>query len=94
MNITSAIAAAAVLFAAQASAQEAPSPERKPILVQGEKQDGGEEKKVCTRSAATGSIMPKRVCRTVRTMNKEEEQAQHSLERMRPVAASGISDPG
>jgi invasion protein IalB len=72
--------AVAVLLCASAAAyaadETAPSPA--PSEAQQEK-----PKKVCRTETATGSVMPKRVCRTPEQVEAEQEAAQRTLDHNR-----------
>jgi len=46
-----------------------------PIVVEGEK-----EKKICRTESSTGSIMPRRVCRTASEVARQQEEAQRQLD--------------
>jgi hypothetical protein len=65
-------AASAVASAAQA---DTPTPD---IVVEGEVPK--ERRRVCEMETVTGSIMPKRVCRTVAQIEEDERIARESLE--------------
>lgn len=41
------------------------------------------ERKICTRETDTGSIVPKRVCRTVSEAQQANAQSVHDLEQMK-----------
>ena len=51
------------------------------IVVEGELPD--EKRKVCEVRTSTGSIMPKRVCRTVAQIERDQRAALESMERSR-----------
>lgn len=53
------------------------------ITITGERPDEKEKKMVCRRSAATGSIMSKRVCRTQADWDRITEKSIADVERMR-----------
>ena len=60
------------------SGEQAPTEEVKP-----EKQ-----RKVCRTETATGSVMPKRVCRTVAQMEEEQRNAERFREQQNRMGAS------
>ena len=62
------------------------------ILVEGQKEAAKKNRKVCVREASLGSIMPKRVCRTVGEIDANAEGSQQALDRMRPATASGLGE--
>jgi len=49
------------------------------------------ERKICTRETETGSIVPKRVCRTVSEAQQANAQAIHDLEQMKTATQHGGS---
>ena len=46
------------------------------------------ERKVCRSETATGSVMPKRVCRTVAQMEEDERNAEQFRDRQNRMGAS------
>lgn len=52
-----------------------PAPEDENIVVKG--------KKICERRVETGSIVPRRVCRTPEEVAAEQERSQRTLDRLR-----------
>lgn len=60
------------------SGKPADSPDAPPILVEGQA-----EKKICRMESSTGSIMPKRVCRTLAQMEEQQEAARMLKEQVR-----------
>jgi len=58
-----------------AAAEDPPEGE---IIVEGEVPE--ERRRVCETTTTTGSIMPKRVCRTVAQIEEDERTARESLE--------------
>lgn len=89
IRLTIAIALAALPLPALAQAGEAaaapsteadtppgePAPEGEDIVVKG--------KKICERRVETGSIVPRRVCRTPEEVAAEQERGQRTLDRLR-----------
>ena len=73
------LAVLAIAGAVPASAQDADSsqPTEKPV----------KEKKICKSETGTGSIMPKRTCRTKAEWNALTEQSRDNLERTQKVDA-------
>lgn len=70
------LAVLALAAAAPASAQDdanAPRPAEKPV----------KEKKICKSETGTGSIMPKRTCRTKAEWDELTEQSKANLDRTR-----------
>ena len=58
-----------------AAAEDTPTPD---IIVEGEVPK--EQRRVCEMQTTTGSIMPKRVCRTVAQIEEDHRVARESLE--------------
>jgi hypothetical protein len=58
-----------------AASEDTPTPE---IIVEGEVPK--EQRRVCEMQTTTGSIMPKRVCRTVAQIEEDQRVARESLE--------------
>lgn len=71
------IAVLAGLGAAPALAQSSDPPKAGGIVVQGERP---EDKKVCRTESVTGSIMPRRVCKTRGQLDEERRKAMAALE--------------
>ena len=64
---------------ATAATEPAPDPDaRPPIVVEGQK-----EKKVCRTETSTGSIMPRRVCRTQSQIDSERAAMERDLDEAR-----------
>lgn len=57
---------------AQAKGADAPAPEDKPIVIEGER---AKPRKICRSERATGSIMDRKVCRTVEQVAQDEAKA-------------------
>lgn len=70
--------AAASAPSTAAPAGEAPAAEAAPAKT----------KKVCRMETATGSVMPKRVCRTVAQMEEDERNAERFRDRQNRMGAS------
>jgi len=93
MNLKLTTVLAACLIAAPALAGDKSDSSDERIVVNGQKSGDDLDKKVCVREVSTGSIMPRRVCRTGREVAAQHRASEDALERMRPVSASGISKP-
>ena len=72
---------------AAATDEPAQPPKSSNIVVDGKKD--AKQKKVCETMNVTGSIMPKRVCRTVAESEQAQLDAQHEIDRMRDRQLSG-----
>ena len=72
----------AALIAAVSPAQDVPaSPQEGGVVVTGEKNK--QNKRVCKRSVATGSVMQKVTCRTVAEWNAATDKSLATLDRLR-----------
>lgn len=69
------VEAGAASTAAAAGDEDTPTPD---IVVEGEVPE--KQRKVCEMQTTTGSIMPRRVCRTVAQIEEDERIARESLE--------------
>ena len=76
------LAAALLLVASAAHAQQQPAapppkqaPAGPPIVVEGQR-----DKKICHSETSTGSIIPRRVCRTEAEASEQQAAAQHVME--------------
>lgn len=81
------VAAALLLLPAAGHAQQSETPAAPPatqadapIVVEGQK-----EKKVCRTETSTGSIMPRRICKTQAQIAREQADAQRALETARTL---------
>ena len=63
------------------AASDAPEEDDSEIIVEGEVPK--ERRRVCEVQTTTGSIMPKRVCRTVAQIEEDERVARESMEIMK-----------
>jgi hypothetical protein len=66
---------------AQSAAGEAPAPEAEDPTIVVEGETSKDKRRVCETRVSTGSIMPKRVCRTVAQIEQEERVAREAIER-------------
>jgi hypothetical protein len=66
--------------AAEPPAQGTTADDDEEIVVEGEVPK--EKRRVCQMRTETGSIMPKRVCRTVAQMEADEQAARETMERV------------
>jgi hypothetical protein len=89
INLKLALSLAVAAVAAPALAGQDPAPAATASAKPDAAPDAAKEKKICTRQAATGSIMGKRVCRTVREIEAEQAAAQTQLDRMHSNSLPG-----
>jgi len=75
--------AAPVLAVASDSAQAAPGTEQSASDAKPKK-----ERKICRSETATGSVMPKRVCRTVAQIEEDERNAERFRDQQNRAGAS------